>query len=158
MGGKITFWETFVRAYLRSSFSNFLHFRFLNLLFVFFRYNQTDFYANPGPTGMEFKGPIWHPLRALYNLTAWSMFILVPIFYRSIFKLRKVQDLTSGTIGPCHRNIRNIKYCKRTVPWGGMYCIRTLPRGGMYWVVRPRRPRDVPRAKPEGHPEGRGKS
>ena len=93
---------------------------------MFFRYNQTDFYANPGPTGMEFKGPIWHPLRALYNLTAWSMFILVPIFYRSIFKLRKVQDLTSGTIGPCHRNIRNIKHCKRT-----------LPRGGMHWVLHP---------------------
>ena len=40
----------------------------------------------------------------------------------------------------------------------GLECIRTLSRGGMYWVVHPRRPRDVPRAKLEEHLEGRGKS
>ena len=30
------------------------------------------------------------------------------------------------------------------------YSIRTLPSGGIYWVVHPRRPRDFPKAKPQG--------
>ena len=74
----------------------------LHLHFVFLRHDLTDFYANPGPTGIEFRGPMWQPIRAVYNLTAWNMFILVPIFYRAIFKFRKVQDLTAGKdfIGP----------------------------------------------------------
>ena len=25
------------------------------------RYNPKDFYAKPIPTGVEFKGPLWHP-------------------------------------------------------------------------------------------------
>ena len=62
----------------------------------FSSYNQTDFLANPGPSGMEFKGPLWQPTRAFANLTAWSMFILVPIFYRAIFKFRRVHAMTAG--------------------------------------------------------------
>ena len=69
---------------------------FLHLHFVFLSYNQTDFFANPGPSGIEFKGAVWQPTRAFYNLINWSMFILVPIFYRAIFKFRRVQDLTAG--------------------------------------------------------------
>ena len=45
---------------------------------------------------MEFKGPLWQPTRAFANLTAWSMFILVPIFYRAIFKFRRVHAMTAG--------------------------------------------------------------
>ena len=69
----------------------------LSGIMLTFRYNETDFYASPGPSGVELKGPFWHPLRLLSNLTAWNMFILVPIFYCTIFKFRKSQDLTAGT-------------------------------------------------------------
>ena len=69
----------------------------LSLYLVFLlRYELTDFYATPGPTGFGLKGPIWSPFRAFYNLTIWSMFIVVPICYRAIFKFRKVQDLKTG--------------------------------------------------------------
>ena len=63
---------------------------------VFPRYDVTDFYATPGPTGLGFKGPIWSPFRAMYNLTTWNMFISVPLFYRAIFKFRRGQELTPG--------------------------------------------------------------
>ena len=36
---------------------------FLRQIYVFLRYNLTDFYAKPGPSGVEFKGPLWHPVR-----------------------------------------------------------------------------------------------
>ena len=65
--------------------------------FFFFSYNQTDFYASPGPRGVEFKGPLWHPLRLLSNLATWNMFVLVPVFYCAIFKFRRSHDLTAGT-------------------------------------------------------------
>ena len=73
-------------------------FRSILLLYLVFllRYELTDFYATPGPTGFGLKGPIWSPFRAFYNLTIWSMFIVVPICYRAIFKFRKVQDLKPG--------------------------------------------------------------
>ena len=71
-------------------------FFFLKSNNVVFRFNQTDFYASPGPSGFEFKGPLWHPLRILANLVTWNMFILVPIFYFNIFKFRKSQELTTG--------------------------------------------------------------
>ena len=71
----------------------------LATVLVVFSYNQTDFYTNPGPHGLELKGPIWHPLRALANLAAWNMFILVPIFYWNIFKFRKAHALTTGKDG-----------------------------------------------------------
>ena len=63
---------------------------------VFPRYDVTDFYATPGPTGLGFKGPLWSPFRAMYNLTTWNMFISVPLFYRAIFKFRRGQELTPG--------------------------------------------------------------
>ena len=28
-------------------------------------YNPTNFYAKVGPSGVEFKGPLWHPIRYL---------------------------------------------------------------------------------------------
>ena len=73
-------------------------FRSILLLYLVFllRYELTNFYATPGPTGFGLKGPIWSPFRAFYNLTIWSMFIVVPICYRAIFKFRKVQDLKPG--------------------------------------------------------------
>ena len=52
--------------------------------------------VSTGPSGYEFKGPLWHPVRLLPNLVTWNMFILVPIFYCAIFKFRKSQDLTRG--------------------------------------------------------------
>ena len=60
------------------------------------RYDVTDFYATPGPTGLGFKGPLWSPFRAMYNLTTWNMFISVPLFYRAIFKFRRGQELMPG--------------------------------------------------------------
>ena len=74
-------------------------------IFFFFRYNHADFYARPGPSGLEFKGPLWHPLRLLTNLATWNMFILVPIFYYNIFKFRKSQDLTPGTYNFSFHNL-----------------------------------------------------
>ena len=62
----------------------------------FLRFDVSDFYANPGPTGLEFKGPLWSPFRAMYNLTTWNMFISVPLFYRAIFKFRRGQELMPG--------------------------------------------------------------
>ena len=55
----------------------------VNLQIDFFRiyilsspsFNQRDFFASPGPSGIEFKGAVWQPTRAFYNLTNWSMFI-----------------------------------------------------------------------------------
>lgn len=70
---------------------------FWNNVLFFSRYDQTDFYASPGPSGYEFKGPLWHPVRLFPNLVTWNMFILAPIFYCAIFKFRKSQDLTPGT-------------------------------------------------------------
>ena len=67
-----------------------------NFAMVFPRYDVTDFYATPGPTGLGFKGPLWSPFRAMYNLTTWNMFISVPLFYRAIFKFRRGQELTPG--------------------------------------------------------------
>ena len=64
------------------------------VMFIF-SYNEKNFYASPGPSGVEFKGPFWHPLRLLPNLT-WHMFALVPVFYFVIFKSRKRQELTAG--------------------------------------------------------------
>ena len=61
------------------------------------RYNPTDFYAKPIPTGVEFKGPLWHPFRALYNLTTWGMFLFVPVFYLAIFKFRRGQEFIAGS-------------------------------------------------------------
>ena len=46
--------------------------------------------------GMEFKGPLWHPFRAMYNLTTWGMFLTVPVFYLAIFKFRRGQESTAG--------------------------------------------------------------
>ena len=63
---------------------------------VFPRHDVTDFYATPGPTGLGFKGPLWSPFRAMYNLTTWNMFISVPLFYRAIFKFRRGQELMPG--------------------------------------------------------------
>ena len=65
------------------------------------RYDPTDFYADPIPAGMEFKGPLWHPLRAMYNLTTWGMFLTVPFFYLAIFKFRRGQELTAGINENC---------------------------------------------------------
>ena len=36
-----------------------------NPSFVFLSYNPIDFYAKIGPSGVEFKGPLWHPIRYL---------------------------------------------------------------------------------------------
>ena len=63
---------------------------------LMFSYNEKDFYASSGPSGVEFKGPLWHPVRLLPNLT-WHMFaVLVPVFYFVIFKSRKRQESTAG--------------------------------------------------------------
>ena len=62
---------------------------------LMFSYNEKDFYASSGPSGVEFKGPLWHPVRLLPNLT-WHMFLLVPVFYFVIFKSRKRQESTAG--------------------------------------------------------------
>ena len=61
------------------------------------RYNPTDFYAKPIPIGVEFKGPLWHPFRALYNFTTWGMFLFVPVFYLAIFKFRRGQEFIAGS-------------------------------------------------------------
>ena len=65
------------------------------------RYHPTDFYDNPTPAGMEFKGPLWHPFRAMYNLTTWGMFLTVLVFYLAIFKFRRGQESTSGINENC---------------------------------------------------------
>ena len=65
------------------------------------RYDPTDFYANPIHAGMEFKGPLWHPFRAMYNLTTWGMFLTVPVFYLAIFKFRRGQESTAGINENC---------------------------------------------------------
>ena len=65
-------------------------------MIFFLRFDVSDFYATPGPTGLEFKGPLWSPFRAMYNLTTWNMFISVPLFYRAIFKFRRGQELMPG--------------------------------------------------------------
>ena len=62
---------------------------------VLFRYNHTDFYGNQ-QHGVEFTGPLWDPVRVFWNLTSFSMFLVVPAFYCAIFKFRKAQDLTPG--------------------------------------------------------------
>ena len=83
---------------------------FLALLhFLFLSFDQTNFLADPSPSGIEFKGPLWQPTRAFANLTSWSMFILVPIFYRAIFKFRRVHALTAGKT-----------WMKRTGKWRNM--------------------------------------
>lgn len=60
-----------------------------------FRYDTSDFYAG-SVKGLEFKGPLWDPIRLLANLTTWSMFLVVPMFYCAIFKFRKAQNSTPG--------------------------------------------------------------
>ena len=67
------------------------------------RYDPTDFYADtsPIPAGMEFKGPLWHPFRAMYNLTTWGMFLTDPVFYLAIFKFRRGQESTAGRYENC---------------------------------------------------------
>ena len=45
---------------------------------------------------MEFTGPLWDPVRVFWNLTSFSMFLVVPAFYCAIFKFRKAQDLMPG--------------------------------------------------------------
>ena len=75
--------------YFSSSFCSIVAKTFL------FRYNIADFYAG-SEKGLEFKGPLWDPIRLLANLTTWNMFLVVPMFYCAIFKFRKAQNSTPG--------------------------------------------------------------
>ena len=35
----------------------------MKIICLFLRFNLTNFYAKPGPSGVVFKGPLWHPMR-----------------------------------------------------------------------------------------------
>ena len=63
--------------------------------FFLFRYDHTDFFGSY-QSGLEFKGPLWDPIRVCANLVSFSTFVVVPIFYYAIFMFRRAQDQHPG--------------------------------------------------------------
>ena len=60
--------------------------RKLSKILIFYRYNLSNFYASVGPSGLNIKGPIWHPIRLIMNLIFMAFVIIVPIFYGLLFR------------------------------------------------------------------------
>ena len=63
--------------------------------FIQSRFNLENFFADLGPRGVEFSGPIWMPARLFINLTNWAFAFLVPFLYGAIYKFRKAHAVTS---------------------------------------------------------------
>ena len=59
------------------------------------RFNLENFFADLGPRGVEFSGPIWMPARLFINLTNWAFAFLVPFLYGAIYKFRKANAVTT---------------------------------------------------------------
>ena len=74
--------------------------------FHVFSFNHDDFY-NPPQFGAAFRGPIYSPLRLLYNIIVWSFVSLVPALYAKIFLLRRKYAVCFETIYWARQPIRS---------------------------------------------------
>ena len=71
------------------------HFHVDHINIIQSRFNVENFFADLGPRGVEFSGPIWMPARLFINLTNWAFAFLVPFLYGAIYKFRKANAVTT---------------------------------------------------------------
>ena len=56
------------------------------------RFDLDNFFAASGPAGLEFKGSLLSPLRAIMNIIGFSHMFVVPVLYAAIYQFRNRFD------------------------------------------------------------------